>query len=220
MNGKPRDVVVWADSRQQRKKQIGGATIGLLFCGLGVACVAMAIEEKSPVPVAGMVIVGIALWGWYMSQKDVNARANASAREGANLAFIADDFGVGDAAVRIPWRDIAWVGVYDRRYNTVGTLSVGAGRKLARKLKRKWTRSAGTLDGEFEVRVGLRTRLGHESALERYKVNPTAPLPKGIYSVSSFGVNFILAPVVPSTWRVGLTHEIEAKVRFHGVEFG
>ncbi|WP_293792184.1 hypothetical protein [uncultured Corynebacterium sp.] len=27
MNGKPRDVVVWADSRHQRKKQIGGATI-------------------------------------------------------------------------------------------------------------------------------------------------------------------------------------------------
>lgn len=215
MNGKPRDVVVWADSRHQRKKQIGGATIGLLFLGLVVACVAMAIEEKSPVPLAAIAIVGIALWGWYMSQKDVNARANASVREGVNPAFIADDFGVGDAAVRIPWRDITRVSVYDLRYNTTGPLSVGLGQELAR----NWTRSTGTLDGKFEVRVELRTRLGHESALERYQVNPTVPLPKGIYSVNSSGVNFILGPVVPSTWRAGLTREIEAKVRFHGVEF-
>ena len=215
MNGKPQDVVVWVDPGKQRKKQLSGAAMGLLILALGVGCVAMAISEKTPLPLVSLVVVGIAMFGWYRGQHEANARAKSSAT--INPALIVDDTGVGDAAVRIPWRDIARVNVVSTHYGSVGPESVGLGRELAD----KWTNSTGVMDGEFELQVVLRRGISTRSALDRYRTY-TAPsdLPRGIYAVDAIGMDFRLGSAVPRPWRESLARQIEDNVRFRGVAFG
>lgn len=150
MYGRPQDVVVWVNPRTQRGKQFGGLAIGLLFVALGVGCVVMMVVEKTLIPLVALGLLGLAMFGWYTSQRQANARATSSAT--INPALVVDDSGVGDAAVRIPWSDIARVNVISTRYRSVGPESVGLGPELAD----RWTRSAGVLDGEFALEVVLR----------------------------------------------------------------
>ncbi|WP_035010710.1 hypothetical protein [Corynebacterium jeikeium] len=232
MCGRPQDVVVWVNPRTQRGKQLGGLAIGVLFVALAAGCVAMMVVEKTLIPLVALALVGLAMFGWYTSQRQANARAASSTT--INPALVVDDSGVGDAAIRIPWSDIARVDVISTRYRTVGPESAGLGPELAR----KWTRSAGVLDGEFALKVVLRPgspgnpgspgRPGvpTQSALDIYRIQsapgvPLVPhLPRGIYSVDVLGVTFKLGPAVPMAWRDGLTHQIADNVRFRGVAFG
>lgn len=150
MYGRPQDVVVWVNPRTQRGKQFGGLAIGLLFVALGVGCVVMMVVEKTLIPLVALGLLGLAMFGWYTSQRQANARATSSTT--INPALVVDDSGVGDAAVRLPWSDIARVNVISTRYRSVGPESVGLGSELAD----QWTRSAGVLDGEFALEVVLR----------------------------------------------------------------
>lgn len=186
----------------------------------------MMVVEKTLIPLVALALVGLAMFGWYTSQRQANARATSSTT--INPALVVDDSGVGDAAVRIPWSDIARVNVISTRYRSVGPESVGLGPELAD----KWTRSAGVLDGEFALEVVLRPgspgRPGvpTQSALEIYRIQsapgvPLVPrLPRGIYSVDVLGVTFKLGAAVPMAWRDGLAQQIADNVRFRGVAFG
>lgn len=226
MYGRPQDVVVWVNPRTQRGKQLGGLAIGLVFVALAAGCVAMMVVEKTLIPLVALALVGLAMFGWYTSQRQANARATSSTT--INPALVVDDSGVGDAAVRIPWSDIARVNVISTRYRSVGPESVGLGPELAD----KWTRSAGVLDGEFALEVVLRPgspgRPGvpTQSALEIYRIQsapgvPLVPrLPRGIYEVDALGMTFKLGSAVPMAWRDSLTRQIADNVRFRGVAFG
>lgn len=226
MYGRPQDVVVWVNPRTQRGKQLGGLAIGLLFVALAAGCVAMMVVEKTLIPLVALALVGLAMFGWYTSQRQANARATSSAT--INPALVVDDSGVGDAAVRIPWSDIARVNVISTRYQSAGPESVGLGPELAD----QWTRSAGVLDGEFALQVVLRPgspgRPGvpTQSALDVYRIQSVQveaavpSLPRGIYEVDAIGVTFKLGSAVPMAWRDGLTQQIADNVRFHGVDFG
>lgn len=226
MYGRPQDVVVWVNPRTQRGKQLGGLAIGLLFVALAAGCVAMMVVEKTLIPLVALALVGLAMFGWYTSQRQVNARATSSTT--INPALVVDDSGVGDAAIRIPWSDIARVNVISTRYQSAGPESVGLGPELAD----QWTRSAGVLDGEFALQVVLRPgspgRPGvpTQSALDVYRIQSVQveaavpSLPRGIYEVDAIGVTFKLGSAVPIAWRDGLTQQIADNVRFHGVDFG
>ncbi|MGJ4138480.1 hypothetical protein [Corynebacterium evansiae] len=226
MYGRPQDVVVWVNPRTQRGKQLGGLAIGLLFVALAAGCVAMMVVEKTLIPLVALALVGLAMFGWYTSQRQVNARATSSTT--INPALVVDDSGVGDAAIRIPWSDIARVNVISTRYQSAGPESVGLGPELAD----KWTRSAGVLDGEFALQVVLRPgspgRPGvpTQSALDVYRIQSVQveaavpSLPRGIYEVDAIGVTFKLGSAVPMAWRDGLTQQIADNVRFRGVDFG
>lgn len=226
MYGSPQDVVVWVNPRTQRGKQLGGLAIGLLFVALAAGCVAMMVVEKTLIPLVALALVGLAMFGWYTSQRQVNARATSSTT--INPALVVDDSGVGDAAIRIPWSDIARVNVISTRYQSAGPESVGLGPELAD----QWTRSAGVLDGEFALQVVLRPgspgRPGvpTQSALDVYRIQSVQveaavpSLPRGIYEVDAIGVTFKLGSAVPMAWRDGLTQQIADNVRFHGVDFG
>ena len=226
MYGRPQDVVVWVNPRTQRGKQLGGLAIGLVFAALAVGCVAMMVVEKTLIPLVALALVGLAMFGWYTSQRQVNARATSSTT--INPALVVDDSGVGDAAIRIPWSDIARVNVISTRYQSAGPESVGLGPELAD----QWTRSAGVLDGEFALQVVLRPgspgRPGvpTQSALDVYRIQSVQveaavlSLPRGIYEVDAIGVTFKLGSAVPMAWRDGLTQQIADNVRFHGVDFG
>ncbi len=226
MYGRPQDVVVWVNPRTQRGKQLGGLAIGLLFVALAAGCVAMMVVEKTLIPLVALALVGLAMFGWYTSQRQVNARATSSTT--INPALVVDDSGVGDAAIRIPWSDIARVNVISTRYQSAGPESVGLGPELAD----QWTRSAGVLDGEFALQVVLRPgspgRPGvpTQSALDVYRIQSVQveaavpSLPRGIYEVDAIGVTFKLGSAVPMAWRDGLTQQIADNVRFHGVDFG
>ncbi|SCX23602.1 hypothetical protein CJBVI_1816 [Corynebacterium jeikeium] len=215
--------MVWVNPRAQRGKQLSALAVGLLFAALAAGCVAMMVVEKTLIPLVALAVVGLAMFGWYTGQRQANARAASSTT--INPALVVDDSGVGDAAIRIPWSDIARVDVISTRYRTVGPESVGLGPELAD----KWTRSAGVLDGEFALKVVLRPgspgnpgspgRPGvpTQSALDIYRIQH---LPRGIYSVDVLGVTFKLGPAVPMAWRDGLTHQIADNVRFRGVAFG
>ena len=232
MYGRPQDVVVWVNPRTQRGKQFGGLAIGLLFVALGVGCVVMMVVEKTLIPLVALGLLGLAMFGWYTSQRQANARATSSTT--INPALVVDDSGVGDAAVRLPWSDIARVNVISTRYRSVGPESVGLGSELAD----QWTRSAGVLDGEFALEMVLRPgSLGNpgspdssgvstQSVLDVYRIQ-SAPgvaalpsLPQGIYEVDAIGVTFRLGSAVPMAWRDGLTQQIAENVRFRGVAFG
>lgn len=226
MYGRPQDVVVWVNPRTQRGKQLGGLAIGLVFAALAAGCVAMMVVEKTLIPLVALALVGLAMFGWYTSQRQANARATSSTT--INPALVVDDSGVGDAAVRIPWSDIARVDVISTRYRGVGPESVGLGSELAD----QWTRSAGVLDGEFALEVVLRPgspgRPGvpTQSALDIYRIQ-SAPgvaavprLPRGIYEADAIGVTFRLGSAVPMAWRDGLAQQIADNVRFRGVAFG
>ena len=226
MYGRPQDVVVWVNPRTQRGKQLGGLAIGLLFVALAAGCVAMMVVEKTLIPLVALALVGLAMFGWYTSQRQVNARATSSTT--INPALVVDDSGVGDAAIRIPWSDIARVNVISTRYQSAGPESVGLGPELAD----QWTRSAGVLDGEFALQVVLRPgspgRPGvpTQSALDVYRIQSVQveaavpSLPRGIYEVDAIGVTFKLGSAVPMAWRDGLTQQIADNVRFRGVDFG
>ena len=226
MYGRPQDVVVWVNPRTQRGKQLGGLAIGLVFAALAVGCVAMMVVEKTLIPLVALALVGLAMFGWYTSQRQVNARATSSTT--INPALVVDDSGVGDAAIRIPWSDIARVNVISTRYQSAGPESVGLGPELAD----QWTRSAGVLDGEFALQVVLRPgspgRPGvpTQSALDVYRIQSVQveaavpSLPRGIYEVDAIGVTFKLGSAVPMAWRDGLTRKIAENVRFRGVAFG
>lgn len=226
MYGRPQDVVVWVNPRTQRGKQLGGLAIGLVFAALAAGCVAMMVVEKTLIPLVALALVGLAMFGWYTSQRQANARATSSTT--INPALVVDDSGVGDAAIRIPWSDIARVNVISTRYRSAGPESVGLGPELAD----QWTRSAGVLDGEFALQVVLRPgspgRPGvpTQSALDVYRIQSVQveaavpSLPRGIYEVDATGVTFILGSAVPMAWRDGLTRQIAENVRFHGVDFG
>ncbi|MCG7266985.1 hypothetical protein [Corynebacterium sp. ACRQJ] len=226
MYGRPQDVVVWVNPRTQRGKQLGGLAIGLVFAALAVGCVAMMVVEKTLIPLVALALVGLAMFGWYTSQRQANARATSSTT--INPALVVDDSGVGDAAIRIPWSDIARVNVISTRYQSAGPESVGLGPELAD----QWTRSAGVLDGEFALQVVLRPgspgRPGvpTQSALDVYRIQSVQveaavlSLPRGIYEVDAIGVTFKLGSAVPMAWRDGLTQQIADNVRFHGVDFG
>lgn len=226
MYGRPQDVVVWVNPRAQRGKQLGGLAIGLVFAALAAGCVAMMVIEKTLIPLVALAVVGLAMFGWYTGQRQANARAASSTT--INPALVVDDSGVGDAAIRIPWNDIARINVISTRHRSVGPESVGLGPELAD----KWASSTGVLDGEFEVEVVLRPgspgRPGvpTQSALDIYRIQsapgvPLVPhLPRGIYSVDVLGVTFKLGSAVPRAWRDGLTQQIADNVRFRGVAFG
>lgn len=226
MYGRPQDVVVWVSPRTQRGKQLGGLAIGLLFVALAAGCVAMMVVEKTLIPLVALALVGLAMFGWYTSQRQVNARATSSTT--INPALVVDDSGVGDAAIRIPWSDIARVNVISTRYQSAGPESVGLGPELAD----QWTRSAGVLDGEFALQVVLRPgspgRPGvpTQSALDVYRIQSVQveaavpSLPRGIYEVDAIGVTFKLGSAVLMAWRDGLTQQIADNVRFRGVDFG
>ena len=226
MYGRPQDVVVWVNPRTQRGKQLGGLAIGLLFVALAAGCVAMMVVEKTLIPLVALALVGLAMFGWYTSQRQANARATSSTT--INPALVVDDSGVGDAAIRIPWSDIARVNVISTRYRSAGPESVGLGPELAD----QWTRSAGVLDGEFALQVVLRPgspgRPGvpTQSALDVYRIQSVQveaavpSLPRGIYEVDAIGVTFKLGSAVPMAWRDGLTQQIADNVRFRGVDFG
>lgn len=226
MYGRPQDVVVWVNPRTQRGKQLGGLAIGLVFAALAVGCVAMMVVEKTLIPLVALPLVGLAMFGWYTSQRQANARATSSTT--INPALVVDDSGVGDAAIRIPWSDIARVNVISTRYRSAGPESVGLGPELAD----QWTRSAGVLDGEFALQVVLRPgspgRPGvpTQSALDVYRIQSVQveaavpSLPRGIYEVDAIGVTFKLGSAVPMAWRDGLTQQIADNVRFRGVDFG
>ena len=217
---------MWVNPRTQRGKQLGGLAIGLLFVALAAGCVAMMVVEKTLIPLVALALVGLAMFGWYTSQRQVNARATSSTT--INPALVVDDSGVGDAAIRIPWSDIARVNVISTRYQSAGPESVGLGPELAD----QWTRSAGVLDGEFALQVVLRPgspgRPGvpTQSALDVYRIQSVQveaavpSLPRGIYEVDAIGVTFKLGSAVPIAWRDGLTQQIADNVRFHGVDFG
>lgn len=217
---------MWVNPRTQRGKQLGGLAIGLLFVALAAGCVAMMVVEKTLIPLVALALVGLAMFGWYTSQRQVNARATSSTT--INPALVVDDSGVGDAAIRIPWSDIARVNVISTRYQSAGPESVGLGPELAD----QWTRSAGVLDGEFALQVVLRPgspgRPGvpTQSALDVYRIQSVQveaavpSLPRGIYEVDAIGVTFKLGSAVPMAWRDGLTQQIADNVRFHGVDFG
>ena len=100
---------MWVNPRTQRGKQLGGLAIGLVFAALAAGCVAMMVVEKTLIPLVALALVGLAMFGWYTSQRQANARATSSTT--INPALVVDDSGVGDAAVRIPWSDIARVDV-------------------------------------------------------------------------------------------------------------
>ncbi|MHA7687940.1 hypothetical protein ACX9MK_10170 [Corynebacterium evansiae] len=226
MYGRPQDVVVWVNPRTQRGKQLGGLAIGLLFVALAAGCVAMMVVEKTLIPLVALALVGLAMFGWYTSQRQANARATSSTT--INPALVVDDSGVGDAAIRIPWSDIARVNVISTRYQSAGPESVGLGPELAD----QWTRSAGVLDGEFALQVVLRPgspgRPGvpTQFALDVYRIQSVQveaavpSLPRGIYEVDAIGVTFKLGSAVPMAWRDGLTQQIADNVRFRGVDFG
>ena len=217
---------MWVNPRAQRGKQLGGLAIGVLFVALAAGCVAMMVVEKTLIPLVALALVGLAMFGWYTSQRQANARATSSTT--INPALVVDDSGVGDAAVRIPWSDIARVNVISTRYQSAGPESVGLGPELAD----QWTRSAGVLDGEFALQVVLRPgspgRPGvpTQSALDVYRIQSVQveaavpSLPRGIYEVDAIGVTFKLGSAVPIAWRDGLTQQIADNVRFHGVDFG
>ncbi|WP_408925149.1 hypothetical protein ACKFRT_09730 [Corynebacterium sp. YSMAA1_1_F7] len=232
MYGRPQDVVVWVNPRTQRGKQLGGLAIGLVFAALAAGCVAMMVVEKTLIPLVALALVGLAMFGWYTSQRQANARATSSTT--INPALVVDDSGVGDAAVRIPWSDIARVDVISTRYRGVGPESVGLGPELAD----KWTGSAGVLDGEFALQVVFRpgspgnpdspgsSSVPTQSALDVYRIQSVQgvaavpSLPRGIYEVDAIGVTFRLGSAVPMAWRDGLTQQIADNVRFRGVAFG
>lgn len=217
---------MWVNPRAQRGKQLSALAVGLLFAALAAGCVAMMVVEKTLIPLVALAVVGLAMFGWYTGQRQANARAASSTT--INPALVVDDSGVGDAAIRIPWSDIARVDVISTRYRSVGPESVGLGRELAD----KWASSTGVLDGEFALEVVLRPgspgRPGvpTQSALDIYRIQsapgvPLVPhLPRGIYSVDVLGVTFKLGSAVPMAWRDGLTHQIADNVRFRGVAFG
>ena len=217
---------MWVNPRTQRGKQLGGLAIGLLFVALAAGCVAMMVVEKTLIPLVALALVGLAMFGWYTSQRQANARATSSTT--INPALVVDDSGVGDAAIRIPWSDIARVNVISTRYQSAGPESVGLGPELAD----QWTRSAGVLDGEFALQVVLRPgspgRPGvpTQFALDVYRIQSVQveaavpSLPRGIYEVDAIGVTFKLGSAVPMAWRDGLTQQIADNVRFRGVDFG
>lgn len=217
---------MWVNPRAQRGKQLGGLAIGLVFAALAAGCVAMMVVEKTLIPLVALALVGLAMFGWYTSQRQVNARAISSTT--INPALVVDDSGVGDAAIRIPWSDIARVNVISTRYQSAGPESVGLGPELAD----QWTRSAGVLDGEFALQVVLRPgspgRPGvpTQSALDVYRIQSVQGvaavprLPRGIYEVDAIGVTFRLGSAVPMAWRDGLAQQIADNVRFRGVAFG
>lgn len=217
---------MWVNPRTQRGKQLGGLAIGLVFAALAAGCVAMMVVEKTLIPLVALALVGLAMFGWYTSQRQANARATSSTT--INPALVVDDSGVGDAAVRIPWSDIARVDVISTRYRGVGPESVGLGPELAD----QWTRSAGVLDGEFALQVVFRPGspgnpgIPTQSALDIYRIQ-SAPgvaavprLPRGIYEADAIGVTFRLGSAVPMAWRDGLAQQIADNVRFRGVAFG
>ena len=226
MYGRPQDVVVWVNPRTQRGKQLGGLAIGLVFAAFAAGCVAMMVVEKTLIPLVALALVGLAMFGWYTSQRQANARATSSTT--INPALVVDDSGVGDAAIRIPWSDIARVNVISTRYQSAGPESVGLGPELAD----QWTRSAGVLDGEFALQVVLRPgspgRPGvpTQSALDVYRIQSVQveaavpSLSRGIYEVDAIGVTFKLGSAVPMAWRDGLAQQIADNVRFRGVDFG
>ena len=232
MYGRPQDVVVWVNPRTQRGKQLGGLAIGLVFAAFAAGCVAMMVVEKTLIPLVALALVGLAMFGWYTSQRQANARATSSTT--INPALVVDDSGVGDEAIRIPWSDIARVNVIRTRYRSVGPESVGLGPELAD----KWTRRAGVLDEEFAFEVVLRpgspgnpgspgsSGVPTQSALDVYRIQSVQgvaavpSLPRGIYEVDAIGVTFKLGSAVPMAWRDGLAQQIADNVRFRGVDFG
>lgn len=186
-----RDLVYFPDLRRARTQAGGLWLLGLLFLGLLAGTIWMMVDTGSWMPLMAVPILGLALAGLWIQRRP------ASAEGVGGPVLIANQRGIGDHRLFVPWEDVRELRV---RHQLNRTVMPSIGRTIANKL----SDATGVLDGSFVLTlVTARGPVGQ-------------PLP-GRHRVDGHTVEYRLDLDIPSAHWAPIADDLRARARAHGI---